>query len=54
MTDTQQIDASAVNAEEFARSIGETPEEKLREGMEGPLREQIIAEIFQRMERHFR
>jgi putative sterol carrier protein len=54
VSDTQQIDASAVDAEEFARNIGETPEGKLREGMESPLREQIIAEIFQRMEQHFR
>jgi putative sterol carrier protein len=54
VSDTQQIDASAVDAEEFARNIGQTPEEKLREGMGGPLREEIIAEIFQRMEQHFR
>jgi putative sterol carrier protein len=53
VSDTQ-IDASAVDAEEFARNIGQTPTEKLREGMEGPLREQIIAEIFQRMEEHYR
>ncbi len=54
MSGSQQIDASAVEAEEFARSVGETPDELLREGMQGPLRDQIIAEIFQRMERHFK
>jgi putative sterol carrier protein len=52
--DTEQIDVSAVDPEEFARNIGQTPDEQLREAMEGPLREQIIAEIFRRMEQHFK
>ncbi len=50
----EQVDASAVQAEEFSRSIGETPDEELREGMRGPLRDQVIAEVFQRMEQHFK
>ncbi|MGH2924346.1 MAG: SCP2 sterol-binding domain-containing protein [Solirubrobacterales bacterium] len=49
-----EVDPSAVQAEDFARSIGSTPDEKLREGMEGPLRDQIIGEIFSRMEEHFK
>ena len=52
--DIQQIDASAVDPEEFARSIGQTPDEALREAMQGPLRDQIIDEIFRRMEQHFK
>lgn len=54
MSGSQQVDTSAVEAEEFARSVGETPDQQLREGMQGPLRDQIIAEIFQRMEWHFK
>jgi putative sterol carrier protein len=51
---TQQIDPSAVDAEEFARSVGQTPDEQLRQGIRGPMRGQILAEIFRRMEEHFR
>ena len=52
--DIQEIDASAVQPEEFARSIGQTPDEALREAMQGPLRDQILDEIFRRMEQHFK
>ena len=52
--ETQAADASSVDPEEFARSVGQTPDDQLREGIEGPLRDQIIAEIFRRMEGHFR
>jgi putative sterol carrier protein len=48
------IDTSAVDPEEFAQQIGKTSDEQLREAMEGPMREQIIAEIFKRMEEHYR
>ncbi len=50
----QEMDPSSVQAEDFARSIGGTSDEKLREGMEGPLRGQILGEIFRRMEEHFK
>jgi putative sterol carrier protein len=50
----EQVDPSAVQAEEFSRSIGETPDAELHEGMRGPLRDQVIAEVFQRMEQHFK
>jgi putative sterol carrier protein len=50
----QQMDPSSVQAEDFARSIGGTSDEKLREGMQGPLRDQILGEIFRRMEEHFK
>jgi putative sterol carrier protein len=48
------VDAAAVDPKEFARSIGQTPDERLRAAMQGPLREQILTEIFRRMEEHFR
>ncbi len=50
----EQVDPSAVQAEEFSRNIGQTPDEELREGMQGPLRDQAIAEVFKRMEQHFK
>jgi putative sterol carrier protein len=53
-TDGQPVDAAAVDAQEFARNIAQTPDEELRDGMQGPLRDQIIAEVFRRMEEHFR
>lgn len=52
--ETQQVDTAAVDAEEFARNIGKTPDRELREAMQGPLRDQIVAEIFRRMEEHYR
>jgi putative sterol carrier protein len=53
-TTEQEIDTSAVDPQEFAQNIAKTPDDQLREGMSGPLREQILAEIFQRMEEHFK
>jgi putative sterol carrier protein len=50
----ESIDTSAVDPEEFARTIGKTPDDQLREAMEGPMRDQIIGEIFKRMQEHYR
>src|SRR6266511_2409451 len=50
----QSIDATAVDAHEFARNISQMPDEELREAMQGPLRRQIVTEIFRRMEEHFK
>ena len=50
----QRIDTSAVDAEEFARDIGKTPDAELRAAMRGPLRDQILTEIFRRMEQRHR
>jgi putative sterol carrier protein len=47
-----QLDTAAVDPAEVARTIGQTPDEQLREGMSGPMREQILAEVFKRMEEH--
>jgi putative sterol carrier protein len=50
----QSIDTKAVDAQEFARNVSQMPDEELREAMQGPLRGQIIAEIFRRMGEHFK
>ena len=52
--ETESIDTSAVDPQDFARTIGQTPDDQLREAMEGPMRDQIIGEIFKRMEEHYR
>jgi putative sterol carrier protein len=48
----EQIDTSVVGAEEFARSIAQTTDAQLAEGMSGPLRGQILDEVFKRMAEH--
>jgi putative sterol carrier protein len=50
----EAIDTSAVDPKEFARTIGSTPDDQLRQAMESPMRDQIIGEIFKRMEQHYR
>ena len=50
----ESIDTSAIEPEEFARTIGKTPDDQLAEAMHGPMRGQIISEIFKRMEEHYR
>jgi putative sterol carrier protein len=50
----QAIDTGQVNAEEFARNLASLTDEQLDELITGPLREQILAEVFSRMEHHFR
>ena len=52
--ETESIDTSAVDPADFAQTIGQATDEQLREAMEGPLRDQIIGEIFKRMEEHYR
>jgi putative sterol carrier protein len=51
---TQAVDTGQVDAEEFARNLASMSDEQIGELMSGPLREQILAEVFKRMERHFR
>ena len=50
----ESIDTTTVEPEEFARTIGKTPDDQLRGAMQGPMRDQIIGEIFKRMEEHYR
>ena len=51
-----EIDSAAtmVAAAEFARSIADTPDEQLAEGMHSEFRTAILDEIFHRMSEHFR
>jgi putative sterol carrier protein len=50
----QSIDTSAVDADEFAKNMASVTDEQLREGINGPMRDEILDEIFKRMEEHFR
>ena len=50
----QTIDTSAVDAEEFAKNMSSVTDDQLREAMSRPMRDQILDEIFKRMEEHFR
>lgn len=60
MSDSQQqsgngaVDVSAVDQEEFAKNISTVSDEQLAEAMSGELRPVILAEVFRRMEEHFR
>src|SRR5436190_20749948 len=47
-----QLDTAALDPTEVARTVGQTSDEELREGMSGPMRAQILAEVFKRMEEH--
>ena len=47
-----QLDTAGLDPAEVARTIGQTPDDQLREGMSGPARGQILAEVFKRMEEH--
>ena len=50
----QPIDTTEVDADEFAKNMASVTDDQLREGISGPMREQILDEIFRRMEEHFR
>jgi putative sterol carrier protein len=51
---SEQLDTSAVDPAEFASGISQATDDQLDELMAGPMREQILTEIFGRMEQHFR
>jgi putative sterol carrier protein len=46
------IDPQAVDPAQFAKSVAETPDEQLAEGMRSEFRGQVLGEIFRRMEEH--
>jgi putative sterol carrier protein len=48
------IDPSQVDANELAKNMAEATDEQLAELMSGPMRDQILGEIFRRMAEHFR
>jgi putative sterol carrier protein len=49
-----EIDPSQVDANELAKNMAQATDEQLAELMSGPMRGQILAEIFRRMSEHFR
>jgi putative sterol carrier protein len=46
-------DLKAVDPAQFAAAVAATPDAALAEGMSGPIRSQVLDEIFNRMEEHF-
>ena len=48
------IDPSQIDANELAKNMAEATDEQLTELMSGPMRDQILDEIFRRMAEHFR
>jgi len=51
---TGEIDLSSIDPEQVAGTISSMTDEQLRQGLSGPQREAIIAEVFRRMEAHFK
>jgi putative sterol carrier protein len=49
-----ELDTSQLDPSEVARNISQTTDEQLNELMASEMRPQILAEIFGRMEQHFR
>jgi putative sterol carrier protein len=48
------IDPSQIDANELAKNMAQASDEQLAELMSGPMRDQILGEIFRRMSEHFR
>jgi putative sterol carrier protein len=48
------IDPSAIDANELAKNMAQATDEQLAELMSGPMRGQILDEVFRRMSEHFR
>ena len=46
---TDQVDAAAVDPQEFAAQLGSTPDEQLEAGMRSEARPMVLDEIFKRM-----
>ena len=49
-----EIDPTQIDANELARNMAQASDDQLAELMAGPMRGQILAEIFRRMAEHFR
>ena len=58
MAETQEsagdVDFSSLDPEQVAGMISGVSDEQLREALSGPQREAILAEVFRRMEEHFK
>jgi putative sterol carrier protein len=51
---TQEVNFSSVDPEQVAGLVSSATDEQLREGLSGPQREAILAEVFRRMAEHFK
>ena len=49
-----ELDPTQIDANELAKNMSQATDEQLAELMAGPMRGQILAEIFRRMAEHFR
>ena len=49
-----EIDPTQIDANELAQNMAQATDEQLAELMAGPMRGQILSEIFRRMSEHFR
>jgi putative sterol carrier protein len=49
----QQFDTAAIDPDDVVKMVSGASDEQLREVIEGPQRDAIVAEIFRRMEEHF-
>ena len=49
-----EIDPTQIDANELAKNMSQATDEQLAELMAGPMRGQILGEIFRRMAEHFR
>lgn len=49
-----EIDLANIDPSAVVKAIGEMSDEQLREGLQSPMRGQIIGEVFNRMEEHFK
>jgi putative sterol carrier protein len=48
------VDLSSVDPDQVTQAVAAATDEQLREGMKGPMRKQIIDEVFSRMKEHFK
>jgi putative sterol carrier protein len=53
-TGAPAIDPSLIDANELAKNMAQASDEQLAELISGPMREQILGEVFRRMGEHFR
>jgi putative sterol carrier protein len=51
---TQEVDFSSMDPEQVAGLVSSATDEQLQEGLNGPQREAILGEVFQRMAEHFK
>jgi putative sterol carrier protein len=50
----QEVDLASIDPAEIGKVVAQTSDEQLAEGMSGPLRSQVIGEVFSRMKDFFK